>query len=87
MPLIKVYKNYGNTYEEAIDFLGRSGTLLSRVGGDRVGQAEIMVNGDPIKIYAKGHEGQEIEAGKHISVIDEAPDKRFYYVKPEIKIS
>ena len=79
-PLVKLYRMIDHKGEEEIDFLGRNCKVLSSVGHDKLGQVEVMVKGDPIKIYVKGHKGESIKANEQAMVIDESKDKKFYYI-------
>lgn len=80
-PLVKLYKIVNPEGEEEIDFLGRNGKITSAIKGDKLGQIEIIVKGDPIKIYVKSQEGEDIDLGETAEVINESKDKKYYIIK------
>ena len=67
--------------DQAIDFLGRKGTSLSTIKDDKMGRAEIMVNGSPMNLYIKSLHGEEIAYHQSILIIKESSDKNFFYVE------
>jgi len=85
-PLVKLFKEIGYKGEEAIDFLGRSGKMLSTIQGDKIGSAEFLVDKNPIKLNVKSIDGEEIKYGDYIIVADESDDKKVYLVSKEISI-
>lgn len=86
LPLIKVFHAMGYKGEEAIDFLGRSGKMTSTIEGDKIGTAEFVVAGDPIRLNVKSLNGDKIAYGEYITIEDESPDKRFYLVSKELSL-
>ncbi|NQY07727.1 MAG: DUF1449 family protein [Flavobacteriaceae bacterium] len=80
-PLAKLYRMINQKGEEEIEFLGRQGKVTSSVGNDKLGQIEILVKGDPIRVYAKGHEGSQIGIGEEVEVINESKDGKYYIIK------
>lgn len=85
-PLVRLFKEIGYKGEEAIDFLGRSGKMLSTIQGDKIGSAEFVVDKNPIKLNVKSIDGEEIKYGDYIIVADESDDKKVYLVSKEISI-
>ena len=86
IPMVKVFKEIGYSGDEAIDFLGRTGKMLSDVKGDSIGSAEVMINEDPIRLNVKSADGQELKYGDYVIVTDETDDKRVYLVIKEISV-
>jgi hypothetical protein len=80
-PLVGFYKKLGHKGEQSIDFLGRSGVVTLTVEENRLGQAEIMVNGDPLIVNIKSKKGIKIPKGSKVSVADEGEGNRFYWVE------
>ncbi|WP_420552760.1 hypothetical protein [Tenacibaculum aiptasiae] len=80
-PLVKVYRMINHKGEEVIDFLGREGKITASVKDNKIGQLEIMVKGDPIKIYVKSNSGETIKTGEKAVVIDESKDLKYYIIK------
>ncbi len=80
-PLIYLYRQLNHKGEEAIDFLGRRCTVVSRVEKDKMGTVELLVKGDPIKIYAKSNSGEALTAGTEAVIVNESKDKKYYYIE------
>jgi len=57
MPLKTLFKNLNKDGDKAIDFLGRKGTSLSSITDAKLGNAEVIVEGDPMNIYIKSFDG------------------------------
>lgn len=85
-PLIKVFNAMGYKGEESIDFLGRSGKMTSTIEGDRIGTAEFVIKGDPIRLNVKSVNGDKLTYNEFITVENESPDKKFYYVSKELSL-
>jgi len=66
---------------DALDLLGRKGTLLSNISKEKLGSVKLFVEDDPINIYAKSLNGEPIKSGQEVLIIKESPDKKFYYIK------
>ena len=85
-PMVRFFKEIGYKGEEEIDFLGRSGKMLSTVKGDKLGTAEFVVEDNPIKLIVKSQDGAEIKYGDFVVVMDESEDKKYYFVIKELSI-
>ncbi len=80
-PLIGFYKKLGYKGEESIDFLGRTGLVTVTVEENKLGQAEIMVNGDPMIVNVKSKKGVKLPKGSKVSIADEGEGNRFYWAE------
>lgn len=80
-PLVYLYKYINHKGEEAIDFLGRRCVVVSRVEKDKMGIVELVVKGDPIKIYAKSNTSEPLAAGTEAVIINESKDKKYYFIE------
>lgn len=85
-PMVKLFKEIGYKGEEEIDFLGRSGKMLSNIKDDKIGSAEVVVDKNPIKLNVVSIDGEEIKYGDYIIIADESEDRKIYYVSKEISI-
>jgi len=85
-PMVKFFKEIGYKGEEEIDFLGRSGKMLSSIKDKKVGTAEVIVDKNPIKLNVISIDGAEIKYGDYIIIADESDDKKIFYVSKEISI-
>jgi hypothetical protein len=80
-PLIWLYSRLNHKGEEAIDFLGRRCVVINDVKPDAAGMVELLVKGDPIKLYAKSNTPETIPAGSEAVIINESSDKKFYFIE------
>lgn len=85
-PMVKFFKEIGYKGDEEIDFLGRSGKMLSNIQGEKIGTAEFIVDSNPIKLNVRSQDGAEIRYGDYIVVMDESDDKKYYLVNKEVSI-
>ena len=85
-PLVRVFKEIGYRGEEAIDFLGRAGKMLSSISGDKIGSAEVIIDKNPIRLNVRSIDGAVLNYGDYILVADETKDKKVYLVSKEISI-
>ena len=85
-PMVKFFKEIGYKGEEEIDFLGRSGKMLSNIKDKKIGVAEFLIEKNPIKLSVKSLDGAEIKYGDYVVVMDESDDKKYYLVNKEVSI-
>lgn len=85
-PMVKFFKEIGYKGEEEIDFLGRSGQMLSSIKNEKIGTAEVLVEKNPIKLNVKSLDGAELKYGDYIVIMDESEDKKYYLVNKEVSI-
>jgi hypothetical protein len=77
-PFVKLYAQFNHKGEVAIDFIGKTGKVLSPIGFDKIGQLEIQVNGDVIKVYAKSIDEQLVAFNETVIILEESPDKKYF---------
>lgn len=80
-PLGYLYKQVNHKGEPVIDFLGRRCTVISSVSDNKTGMIELLVNGDPIKLYARSNTEEKITAGSQAVIVKESDDKRYYLIE------
>lgn len=85
-PMATFFKKIGYRGEEEIDFLGRTGKMVSSIKDNKVGSAEFIVDKNPIKLNVRSIDGEELRYGDFVIVADESEDKKFYLVSKEISI-
>ncbi|MDR1380131.1 MAG: YqiJ family protein [Tannerella sp.] len=85
-PMVRFFREIGYKGEDAIDFLGRSGKMLSTIKGEKIGTAEFTIDNNPIKLSVKSLGGDEIKYGDYVVVMDESEDKKYYLVNRELSI-
>ena len=85
-PLVKLFKEIGYKGEESIDFLGRSGKMVSTIKEHKIGCAEVVVDKNLFRINVKSIDGKELKYGDYIIIADESADKKIFLVNKEISI-
>ncbi|MBF0694711.1 MAG: DUF1449 family protein [Flavobacterium sp.] len=80
-PISYFYKQVNHKGEPEIDFLGRRCTVISSVGPNRTGQLELIVNGDPIKLYARSNDEDSLVAGQQAVIVGESADRKYYLIE------
>ncbi|WP_412984684.1 hypothetical protein [Pontimicrobium sp. IMCC45349] len=81
-PFKGFFKNLNPDGDAPINLIGRKGLMLSKISKNKMGSAEIIVDDNPISIYAKSHNGNTIDYKQEIVVIKQSDDKNFYWVLP-----
>ena len=80
-PFKGFFKNLNKDGDAPIDYLGRKATLLSTISEDKMGNAEVNVNGDSLSIYVKSLNGEPLNYGTSILIIKRSPDRNYYLVQ------
>ena len=80
-PLGKLYKLVNHKGEPVIDFLGRRCNVVTSIEQDKTGMVELIVNGDPIKLYARSNTEEKIMAGQQAVIVKESEDKKYYLIE------
>ena len=86
MPLKPFFKEINHKGEVAYDYLGRVGILKSSIENDKLGMLEIIINKDPIKLLVKSKDGSLLKEGEKVQIVNENPDKKFYFVEKSYEI-
>ncbi|WP_209388860.1 hypothetical protein [Chryseobacterium sp. RR2-3-20] len=84
-PLNPFFKEINHKGEKAHDFLGREGRMKSTIHGTKTGILEVFIGSDPMTLMVKSKNGKRIEHGTKVIIVDEGPQKKFYYVATEIQ--
>ncbi|UJP66061.1 OB-fold-containig protein [Mongoliitalea daihaiensis] len=77
-PFIKIYAQFNHKGEKAIDFIGKTGKVIAPIGKDKIGQIEIQLEGDVIKVYAKSIDDELIKFNETVIILEESLDKKYY---------
>lgn len=80
-PFKNFFKNLNKDGDEPIDLIGRKGTLQSTISGNKLGSAEVVAESNPISIYVKSLNGEQINYRQKILIIKQSPDKQYYLVQ------
>lgn len=85
-PLAKLFLAMGYKGEDAIDFLGRSGKMISTIEGDKIGAAEFVIESNPIRLNVKSITGEKIHRGEFVIIEDESEKDKCYLVSKELSL-
>ncbi len=80
-PFKGFFKNLNKDGDAPIDYLGRKATLLSSISAEKMGNAEVSVNGDSMSIYVKSLNGEPLNYGASILIIKRSADRNYYLVQ------
>ncbi|MFL9844153.1 hypothetical protein [Flavobacterium rhizosphaerae] len=80
-PLGYLYRQVNHKGEPEIDFLGRRCKVVSSVGPQKTGMVELIVSGDPIKLYARSNTNEVIPAGQQAVIVREAEGGRHFLIE------
>lgn len=80
-PLSYLYKQVNHKGEPEIDFLGRRCVVFSSMDQNKVGQIQLSVNGDPMRLSAKSNTEEQLIAGQQAVIVGESEDKKYYLVE------
>ncbi|OUS18662.1 hypothetical protein A9Q93_03545 [Nonlabens dokdonensis] len=79
-PFKSFFKNLNKDGDKAVDFLGREALLLSSISGDKLGNAEVMADGNVMSIYVKSLDGSELRFRESVLIIKRSDDKNYFLV-------
>lgn len=80
-PFKSFFKNLNKDGDEPIDLIGRKGTLQSTISGNKMGSAEVVAESNPLSIYVKSLNGEQINYHQKILIIKQSEDKNYYLVQ------
>lgn len=80
-PIAKFLYNTGYHGEEAIDFIGKEGKMLSSISELKKGNVEILIDNDPVKLLVTSNEGNYLTYGDDVLIINRSSEKNVYIVK------
>lgn len=86
-PVVKLYKNVGYTGEEARELIGREGKMRSSIQGDQLGSVEIIIQSDVLRLNVKSLNGEPLNYGDDVLIINEDAGKKFYIVQKDINLN
>jgi hypothetical protein len=82
-PFKSFFKNLNKNGDKAVDFLGRKALLLSSISGDKLGNAEVMADGNVMSIYVKSLDGSALSFRESVLIIKQSDDKNYFLVSKE----
>lgn len=84
-PLNPFFREINHKGETSYDFLGRQGRMKSTIHGEKTGMLEVFIGSDPMTLMVKSKDGERIEHGTTVFIVDEDLNRKYYYVAEEIK--
>lgn len=85
-PLVKIYRQMGYNGEEAHDLLGRTAIMRSDISGTKIGNAELRIHTDLIRINVQSKDGAAIAYNQDVTIVDEVKGKNIYIVEAEVNL-
>ena len=73
--------------EEAREFIGREGKMRSSIQGDQLGSVEIIIQSDVLRLNVKSLNGEPLNYGDDVLIINEDAGKKFYIVQKDINLN
>ncbi len=86
-PLVKIYRQMGYNGEEAHDLLGRTAVMRSDISGTKIGNAELRINTDLIRINVQSKDGSGIGYNQEVTIVDEIKTRNIYIVEAEVNLN
>ena len=80
-PFKSFFKNLNKDGDEPTDLIGRKGILQSTISGNKMGSAEVIADSNPLSIYVKSLNGEQINYHQKILIIQQSEDKSYYLVQ------
>ncbi|MCC4211096.1 OB-fold-containig protein [Leeuwenhoekiella parthenopeia] len=80
-PFKGFFRHLNKDGDVAIDFLGRKATLLSSIAGEKMGNAEVLADGNAMSVYVKSLTGEPLAYGSTVLIIKQSADHNYYLVE------
>jgi len=80
-PFKGFFKHLNKDGDVAVDFLGRKATLLSSISGEKMGNAEVLADGNAMSVYVKSLTGEPLVYGSTVLIIKQSADQNYYLVE------
>ncbi len=79
-PFKSFFKNLNKDGDKATEFIGRQALLMSTISGEKLGNAEVLADGNPMSIYVKSIDGSELRFRESVLIIKQSDDKNYFLV-------
>jgi hypothetical protein len=80
-PFKSFFSKFNKDGDAPVDFIGRQGISNSTISGDKMGSAEVLIDGNPYSIYIKSENGETINYHDQILIIKASEGNTYYYVQ------
>ena len=81
-PFKSFFKNLNKDGDVPINFTGKKGKMLSKISGEKMGSAEVIADDNPMTVYVKSFDGNELSYSQEVLIIKQSDDKNFYWILP-----
>lgn len=79
-PLIPLFRHFDGS-AAAIEYIGQECTLTLPASGSAMGQAEVLINDNPLLVNVKLDGDHPLKRGDKALIINESPDGKYYIIK------
>ncbi len=80
-PFKGFFKHLNKDGDAPIDFLGREATLMSSIADDKMGNAEVIVEGNSHSLYVKSLNKKPLTYGSTVLIIKRSADRNYFLVQ------
>ena len=82
-PLVPLFARLGGG-AEPVDYIGQECLLRLSAGPDQLGQAEVLIDGNPLLINVKvdPDDGSILNKGQKAYISRQSPDKKYFLIRP-----
>jgi hypothetical protein len=80
-PFKSFFRKFNKDGDEPVEFVGRQGVSNSTISGDKMGSAEVIIDGNPYSIYIKSENGDPINFRDQILIIKASENNTYFYVQ------
>lgn len=80
-PFKNFFKNLNKDGDKAKEYIGRRGVMLSTISEEKMGNAEVIIDGDSYNIYVKSLDGSPITYHQEILIIKQSQDNNYFLVQ------
>jgi len=80
-PFKSFFKNLNKDGDQAKEYVGRRGVMLSTISAEKMGNAEVIIEGDSYNIYVKSLDGSAIAYHQEILIIKKSQDNNYFLVQ------
>lgn len=80
-PFKRFFRNFDSEGEKSLEMLGREAVLGSSLSGEKITILDVVIEGSPIKVYVQSKNGEIIESGTKVQIVNHTPDKKVYIIQ------
>lgn len=80
-PFKKFFVNLNKDGDKEVDYIGRRGVMLSSITGARIGNAEVVIEGNHYTISVQSLDGNAIPYNQEILIINQSKNNNCFLVK------